>query len=279
METLRDYVNWGLTHCDKTASAEGVPLVMENCKLNKKMKQLEVYGNSVQNGTPSPEVPVEVESVGEKCTKNIFNKDDANVSGALNISASSFEATTTGIKCNVITPGSANNVVVKFAKASDFAGMWLTFSSTDYYSLSTAITIRDSSGYANVKSGTNFESNGNGLYYSKIYVDEGVYTDETLCLRLYGNVRTEVLEYSHIMVSVGEVPEKYEPYGKYKVPVVVKGKNLFKPTVVSAISLVGNPTTRNGYGTTIDSVDLTDNSVTVAQVTKPDYTADKYIHG
>lgn len=64
MLTLKDYVNWGITHCDKTASAEGVPLVMENCVKNKKMKQLEVYGNSVQNGTPSPEAPVEVESVG-----------------------------------------------------------------------------------------------------------------------------------------------------------------------------------------------------------------------
>jgi len=68
MNTLRDYVNWGLTHCDKTADAEGVPLVLENCVRNKKMKQLEVYGNSVQNGTPTPEAPVEVESVGELVT-------------------------------------------------------------------------------------------------------------------------------------------------------------------------------------------------------------------
>ena len=65
MLTLKDYVNWGITHCDKTGSAEGVPLVMEKCVKNKKMKQLEVYGNSIQNGTPSPENPIEVESVGE----------------------------------------------------------------------------------------------------------------------------------------------------------------------------------------------------------------------
>lgn len=68
MLTLKDYVNWGITHCDKTASAEGVPLVLENCVKNKKMKQLEVYGNSVQKGTPTPETPVEVESVGELVT-------------------------------------------------------------------------------------------------------------------------------------------------------------------------------------------------------------------
>ena len=68
MLTLKDYVNWGITHSDKTGSAEGVPLVMEKCVKNKRMKQFEVYGNSVQNGTPSPEAPVEVESVGELVT-------------------------------------------------------------------------------------------------------------------------------------------------------------------------------------------------------------------
>ena len=48
--TLKDYVNWGITHCDKTVDVEGVPLVMEKCVKNKKMKQLEVYGESVQIG-------------------------------------------------------------------------------------------------------------------------------------------------------------------------------------------------------------------------------------
>ena len=68
MLTLKDYVNWGLTHCDKVESAEGVPLVLEKCVKNKRMKQLEVYGESVQNGTPTPDAPVEVESVGELVT-------------------------------------------------------------------------------------------------------------------------------------------------------------------------------------------------------------------
>lgn len=45
MNSLQDFVNWKLTHADKTAEAEGYPLVLENCKTNKKMKQLLVYGN------------------------------------------------------------------------------------------------------------------------------------------------------------------------------------------------------------------------------------------
>jgi hypothetical protein len=74
MLTLRDYVNWGIAHSDNVGKAEGVPLVMEKCKRGRKMKQLEIYGNSVQDGTPSPEAPVEVESVGEPVT----DKNDNN---------------------------------------------------------------------------------------------------------------------------------------------------------------------------------------------------------
>ena len=48
METLKNYVNWKLAHSDKVADAEGYPLVMENCKTNKRMKQLQVYGDCMQ---------------------------------------------------------------------------------------------------------------------------------------------------------------------------------------------------------------------------------------
>ena len=68
MNTLQDYVNYKLTHADKVAEAEGYPLKMENCKKYKKMKQLELYGNSLQDGTPTPDNPIEVQSVGELVT-------------------------------------------------------------------------------------------------------------------------------------------------------------------------------------------------------------------
>ena len=37
----------------------------------KKMRDLKVYGNSLQDGTPTPDAPVEVVSVGEKSV-NMF---------------------------------------------------------------------------------------------------------------------------------------------------------------------------------------------------------------
>ena len=68
MNTLKDYVNYKLTHADKVAEAEGYPLTMQNCKKYKKVKDLKVYGDSFQEGTPTPDNPIEVQSVGELVT-------------------------------------------------------------------------------------------------------------------------------------------------------------------------------------------------------------------
>lgn len=51
----------------KLANAEGVPCVLESSK-GKNMRNYEVYGNSVQDGTPTPESPVEIQSVGDLVT-------------------------------------------------------------------------------------------------------------------------------------------------------------------------------------------------------------------
>ena len=59
----------------KTAYAEGVPCVLESSK-GKNIRNYEVYGNSVQDGVPTPESPVEIQSVGDLATKNLFNYAD-----------------------------------------------------------------------------------------------------------------------------------------------------------------------------------------------------------
>lgn len=124
MNALKDYVNYKLTHADKTANVSGYPLVMENCKLNKKIKQLLIYGN-----------------------------------------------------------------------------------------------------------------------------DSGV-----------GDLDAD---------------------GKYKISVVQKGKNLFKPTAVSAYAIRSNraPQTTNGNGTKIDATDLTDNKVVITQTSDANYAPASYYNG
>ena len=51
----------------KIADAEGVPCVMEYSK-GKNLRNYEIYGNSVQDGTPSPDTPIEIQTVGDLVT-------------------------------------------------------------------------------------------------------------------------------------------------------------------------------------------------------------------
>ena len=63
--TLLVYGGW------KTLIASGVPpLVLTKCK-GVDLVDYKIYGNSVQEGTPTPETPIEIESVGDK-TKNLI---------------------------------------------------------------------------------------------------------------------------------------------------------------------------------------------------------------
>lgn len=56
---LKDFVNKKMASADKEASAEGVPLVLNNCKKYKKMRDLKVYGNCFQSTLPYPYQSVE----------------------------------------------------------------------------------------------------------------------------------------------------------------------------------------------------------------------------
>ena len=56
----------------KKLIASGVPLILFNCK-GADLVDYKIYGNSKQDSEPTPDTPIEVESVGER-TKNLFNK-------------------------------------------------------------------------------------------------------------------------------------------------------------------------------------------------------------
>lgn len=282
METLRDYVNWGLSHCDKTASAEGVPLILEKCVKNKKMKQFEVYGNSIQNGTPSPEAPVEVESVGEKCTKNLFDKDNAkNLFSNGHLS----EPTATGIAIIPISStgygffdlGPASNYVGKTINATMKVPRLGSETYTAFFAVCSA------NGNNRAEKGTHNIIVENGFaYITATYTVEDVGDKHlSLHLRVDGAKINNHYDFTEIMVYEGEEELPFEPYGKYKVPVVVKGKNIFEPTGVSAGGIRNDGTLmlKGSYGTTIDSTDFTDNKVVVTQVVNESYGSGSFQNG
>ena len=57
-----------------TVTASGNPLTLQNAK---RLRKLTIYGNAVQDGTPSPDAPVEVQLCGDR-TGNLLSMIDAN---------------------------------------------------------------------------------------------------------------------------------------------------------------------------------------------------------
>lgn len=231
MNTLKDFVNWKLTHADKTAEVSGYPLVMENCKVNKKMKQLKIYGNSVQDGTPTPDEPIEVQSVGEP-TVNLFD-------------ISKFNATTQTINGITFTPLGDERIHIKgkledTTKAANYIAGYKTktFIKPDVYKAKpcrysnkgVTIQFNISNGSASINISANNTSNNvtfDNAYinFAQIYISgTTIEFDDVIELQLTTNTE--------------DLP--YEPYGKYKIPVVQRGINIADLNSLKSSACVDN---------------------------------------
>ncbi len=222
MTKLKKFVNWKLTHSDKVATAEGYPLTMQNCKANKKMKQLEIYGNSIQDGTPTPDNPIEVESVGER-TVNLFD-------------ISKSIRTIHGLTVSENADGSYNlrgNIKQNYAYLTDYQldipisnGTTITISSyfeTSIIDACVGIVCRNASGTILLQ-GNAISNSG----YKTLTVTDDV-TTLGMVWRLPSSVAGDYVEINNLklQLQLGSTVTPYEPYGKYKIPVVQRGVNLF----------------------------------------------------
>lgn len=205
MNTLKDYVNFRLTHSDKVAEAEGYPLKMENCKKNKRMKQLEIYGNLVQDGTPTPENPIEVQSVGEK-TVNLFDKDNVKYSNLIYLSTIGKFVTADNSNVRMYYIECTPNTTYTYSKSLGI-----------YNGLYSSESIP-----ANGVEVTNVSNNGT--------ITTGA-NDKYLAIYPLSSSELDTISYGEIekdiQIQLGTTATPYEPYGKYKIPVVQRGINLF----------------------------------------------------
>ena len=187
------------------------PLTLPDCVDEDSIINYTIDGNSVQDGTPTPENPVEVECVGEK-TKNLFDKDNANVftgylsSGILTnfaATADSRYSITFAIPCEPNKTYTVSRQIISarfavgYSESSPAQGISVTFIA-NYSNQAITITTDDMAKYLYV------------WFYNGAY--DATYTYEELL--------------SGIQVQEGEAATDYEPYG-YKIPVVCSGKNMF----------------------------------------------------
>lgn len=214
MNTLKDYVNFKLTHADKVAEAEGYPLTMQNCKKYKKMKDLKVYGNSLQDGTPTPDAPVEVVSVGEKSV-NLFDKDNVKYSNLIYLSTIGKFVTADNSNVRMYYIECTPNTTYTYSKSLGiYNGLYSSESIPD-----NGVEVTNVSNNGTITTGANDK-------YLAIYP----LSSSELDTISYGEIEKD------IQIQLGTTATPYEPYGKYKIPVVQRGINLFSMAKVNAES-------------------------------------------
>lgn len=194
-------------------TAEGNPVTLSHVR---SMANLSVFGNSSQDGTPSPDNPVEVVGSGEK-TGNLFDLTDVlNSDGYIDSNYNKSIAITpfhvvNGQKYILITKGNQLN-------NDQYASVYFGESDLKYPTGNTKIMGTDLLYYA-------FENN-----VEKRYIMTATKTcDITHCMihgkdlynSAYNVEKFGVYEYND---DYDTMP--YDPYG-YKVPVQASGQNLF----------------------------------------------------
>ncbi len=230
MNTVKDYVNLRLTHADKVSEAQGCPLELYDCKKYKPMKDLKIYGESVQEGTPTPDTPVEIVSVGEKSVnllpdaREIYNGNGAEDSEVV---GNYLETIDDGRECVRFT----SNRSCKYTK--------IKFKENIQYTISFDCKAVKKSGYSSFP---NYEIAlvvyyTDGQYSAMTITNDDVWrkvkftTKAGLSVSHLGMYSYDYRDYIYIDINTfqieeGTVATEYRPYGKYKIPIVIKGKNL-----------------------------------------------------
>lgn len=195
-----------------TREISGIPPLTLDA-IGKNALDYKIYGNSVQDGTPSPENPIEVQSVGDK-TANLFNENDVTYG---------YWITDTGNVSNVVISARYNRDIAVITGKTICVRAYgeRPFNiAIGYYDADNAFVLRVTS-----MNGSLVSTPPANAAYGVVYV-----ANDSIASTV--PITPEILASYKIMLTYGD-SIAYEPYG-YKIPVVVTGKNLFDeiyPTV------------------------------------------------
>ena len=207
------------------------PLTLPDCVDEDSIINYTIDGNSVQDGTPTPENPVEIESVGER-TKNLFSE--------YIVASKGFETHTMINNGVIMHPTSFNSYqsYINFKLGDVVLGGTYTASVGLEWDTTSGAKPMIRFGYVNTSGSFTYLKNGyvslSGRHNITFTVPEEMPTDMSTSgftfLVNYTNVKaTELVDLTitNIQIEEGTEATEYEPYGKYKIPVMCSGKNLF----------------------------------------------------
>lgn len=234
-----------------------VPLTING--IGKDLKAWSITGNTVQNGTPTPENPVEVQAVGER-TGNLLNLNRTYsrtfttdttkwMNGAATLNAVGDVYAETEILGDVIKVTSKN--------PGYGASFLIEASPNTTYTVSFETDKASSGSWGAI---SDRDINGTVIRASVIQGKSATFTTHDNCAFLNVCFRFPpsdgTVTFSNIMLNAGTEPLPYEPYG-YKIPVVARGKNLLEPIGFSAQGIANINDYRektNNVGTSLSTV-------------------------
>lgn len=228
----------------------------------RKLANYTISGNSVQNGTPTPDAPVEIQSVGNK-TSNLFQYIKPEIANGTVIETLSTGAIVDG-----------NDVTSTYSFSSGWfrpgnsykSGNGVVLNVGDKVTLSADVTLLEL-GVASNESGVRLyfysrEKNKMAMDFGKVLLNlnETIRISKTVTLTdeqfsgdilfpIFG-INSHKMKIENIMISI-DGTDKYEPYGKYKIPIEVSGKNLINKENSEEgyfINSSGNKTATGSYG-------------------------------
>jgi hypothetical protein len=210
--------------------ASGIPpLTLNKCK-GVDLVDYKIYGNSVQDGTPTPDTPIEVESVGER-TKNLIkfkvygHENTDRVGNVEELKALVSQGYDVIWSINVNTSG------ITYEQANTYFLVSEVKPNTEYslsgYTKNSVFEYDENFNYvqtlgAGIGSGSNsssvsFTTSENAKYLMVyIYNKAQAVAQQPYTLEEIKNMN---------QLEEGSTATDYEPYG-YKIPVKVNGKNL-----------------------------------------------------
>lgn len=210
------------------AKITGNPLTLKN-SVKGNLLDYKIYGNSVQNGTPTPETPVEIESVGDKTnniadlSKVVASSSTKHVTFDYDNSTGTLELTSTPTKYDYTSITAAD--------------LGLEEGKTYYYGADITVTGKADSNLTRVRFGLNVSASTPTYYFTEdgtMHVQgEFTYTGQSgVNLRMFFNYGSDAAATGRFdNIYVNEVGHGFESYGKYKIP--IKVSNGTKETITN----------------------------------------------
>lgn len=211
----------------KLADAEGVPCVMEYSK-GKNLRNYEIYGNSVQDGTPSPDTPIEIQSVGDLTTKNLLPYPYIYTTKTIN--GVTFTDNGDG-SITIDGTATANAVFYLVGKQDNYTLDKCGLKIGDSYTISKTLISGDS--IANVYFMANYYNTSDSMKQGAIATSDNTSTSTIksdfkswgIYLLVFKD-KTVNNTTIKLQFEKGSTATEYEPYHKYDIPITVRGKNL-----------------------------------------------------